>query len=60
MILTRGCASRLLILSANRNLRALLSGLVFAVTVQATMAGWLAPVLNYDVVSAAAEKQNAA
>lgn len=43
MILTRGCASRLLILSANGNLRALLSGLVFAVTVQATIAGWLAP-----------------
>ena len=41
MILTRGCASRLLILSANGNLRALLSGLVFAVTVQATIAGWL-------------------
>ena len=44
MILTRGCASRLLILSATGNLRALLSGLVFAVTVQATIAGWLAPV----------------
>jgi hypothetical protein len=44
MILTRGCASRLLILSANGNLRALLSGLVFAVTVQATIGGWLAPV----------------
>lgn len=43
MILTRGCASRLLILSANGNLRALLSGLVFAVTVQATIGGWLAP-----------------
>ena len=43
MILTRGCASRLLVLSANGNLRALLSGLVFAVTVQATIAGWLAP-----------------
>ena len=43
MILTRGCASRLLILSASGNLRALLSGLVFAVTVQATIAGWLAP-----------------
>jgi uncharacterized membrane protein YedE/YeeE len=41
MILTRGCASRLLILSANGNLRALLSGLVFAVTVQAAIAGWL-------------------
>ena len=44
MILTRGCASRLLILSANGNLRALLSGLVFAVIVQATIAGWLAPI----------------
>lgn len=44
MILTRGCASRLLILSANGNLRALLSGLVFAVTVQASIGGWLAPV----------------
>lgn len=43
MILTRGCASRLLVLSANGNLRALLSGLVFAVTVQASLAGWLAP-----------------
>jgi uncharacterized membrane protein YedE/YeeE len=47
MILTRGCASRLLILSANGNLRALLSGLVFAVTVQATMAGWLAPLRQF-------------
>lgn len=43
MILTRGCASRLLVLSANGNLRALLSGLVFAVTVQASIGGWLAP-----------------
>lgn len=43
MILTRGCASRLLVLSANGNLRALLSGLVFAVTAQATLAGVLAP-----------------
>lgn len=48
MILTRGCASRLLILSANGNLRALLSGLVFAVTVQATIAGWLAPVRQFS------------
>jgi hypothetical protein len=46
MILTRGCASRLLVLSANGNLRALLSGLVFAVTVQATIGGWLAPLRN--------------
>ena len=47
MILTRGCASRLLILSANGNLRALLSGLVFAVTVQATIAGWLNPLRQW-------------
>lgn len=32
MVMTRGCASRLLVLSANGNLRALLSGLIFAVT----------------------------
>ena len=43
MIMTRGCASRLLVLSATGNLRALLSGLVFAVTVQASIAGLLAP-----------------
>jgi uncharacterized membrane protein YedE/YeeE len=47
MILTRGCASRLLILSASGNLRALLSGLVFAVTVQASIAGALAPVRQW-------------
>jgi len=46
MIMTRGCASRLLILSANGNLRALLSGLIFAVTAQATLAGSLAPLRN--------------
>ncbi|MGA1028266.1 MAG: YeeE/YedE family protein [Burkholderiaceae bacterium] len=44
MILTRGCASRLLVLSANGNLRALLSGLIFAVTAQASLAGVLLPV----------------
>ena len=43
MIMTRGCASRLIILSANGNLRAWISGLVFAVTVQATISGALAP-----------------
>jgi len=36
MVMTRGCASRLLVLSANGNLRTLLSGLIFAVT------AWLA------------------
>lgn len=43
MIMTRGCASRLLVLSANGNLRALLSGLIFAVTAQASLGGALAP-----------------
>lgn len=43
MISSRGCASRLLVLSANGNLRALLSGLVFAVSAQAAYTGLLAP-----------------
>jgi uncharacterized membrane protein YedE/YeeE len=43
MIMARGCASRLLVLSATGNLRALLSGLIFAVTAQASLAGVLAP-----------------
>ena len=43
MILTRGCPSRLIVLSSNGNLRALLSGLLFAVAAQATIAGPLAP-----------------
>jgi len=44
MIMTRGCAGRLLVLSANGNLRAAIAALVFALTVQASIAGWLAPV----------------
>jgi uncharacterized membrane protein YedE/YeeE len=43
MILTRGCPSRLLVLSATGNLRALVSGLVFAVVAQASLRGALAP-----------------
>lgn len=43
MILTRGCASRLLILAAGGNLRALLSGLIFAVSAQAALGGALSP-----------------
>lgn len=46
MILARGCASRLLVLSATGNLRALLSGLVFAVVAQASLHGFLAPLRN--------------
>jgi uncharacterized membrane protein YedE/YeeE len=43
MVMTRGCASRLLVLSANGNLRALLSGLIFAVTAQSALSGALSP-----------------
>lgn len=43
MVLARGCASRLLVLSATGNLRALLSGLVFAVVAQASLRGFLSP-----------------
>lgn len=43
MVLARGCSSRLLVLSATGNLRALLSGLVFAVVAQASLKGFLSP-----------------
>lgn len=46
MVLTRGCPSRLIVLSSSGNLRALLSGLLFAVAAQATIAGPLAPLRN--------------
>ena len=43
MILARGCASRLLVLSATGNLRALVTGLVLTVVAQASLTGVLAP-----------------
>ncbi len=43
MVLTRACASRMLVLSATGNLRALLSGLVFAVVAQMSRDGLLSP-----------------
>ena len=43
MTLTRACASRMLVLSATGNLRALLSGLVFAVVAQMSRDGLLSP-----------------
>ncbi|ALG74789.1 lipocalin [Azospirillum thiophilum] len=43
MTLTRACASRMLVLAATGNLRALLSGLVFAVVAQAALRGVLSP-----------------
>ncbi len=47
MVLARGCASRLLVLSATGNLRALLSGLVFAVVAQASLRGFLRPLREW-------------
>ena len=41
MILARGCASRLLVLSATGNLRALLTGLILTVVAQASLRGCL-------------------
>jgi uncharacterized membrane protein YedE/YeeE len=43
MILARGCASRLLVLSGSGNLRALVAGLVVTVVAQASLTGLLSP-----------------
>jgi uncharacterized membrane protein YedE/YeeE len=43
MILARGCASRLLVLSAAGNLRALVAGLILTVAAQAALSGALSP-----------------
>jgi len=43
MILARGCASRLLVLSATGNMRALIAGLVVTIVAQATLRGVLSP-----------------
>ncbi len=47
MVLARGCSGRLLVLVATGNLRAVISGLVFAVVAQMTLHGWLAPLRNW-------------
>ncbi|WP_306030343.1 YeeE/YedE family protein [Stappia sp. MMSF_3263] len=47
MVLARGCASRLLVLSASGNLRALLAGLIFAVAAEATIHGILSPLRDW-------------
>ena len=47
MILARGCASRLLVLSATGNLRAFLTGLVLTVVAQASLTGVLAPLRQW-------------
>ena len=43
MILARGCASRLLVLSATGNLRAFVTGLLLTIVAQASLRGGLAP-----------------
>ena len=43
MVLARGCASRLLVLSASGNLRAIVTGLVLTLTAQASLRGVFAP-----------------
>ena len=43
MVMARGCASRLLVLSASGNLRAIITGLVLTLTAQASLRGVLAP-----------------
>jgi len=43
MILARGCASRLLVLSASGNLRALMTGLLVTIVAQAALSGLLSP-----------------
>ncbi|MFY9239171.1 MAG: YeeE/YedE family protein [Roseovarius sp.] len=47
MILARGCASRLLVLSATGNLRAIITGLVLTLTAQASLRGVLSPIREY-------------
>ncbi|MDH5528625.1 MAG: YeeE/YedE family protein [Paracoccaceae bacterium] len=43
MVLARGCSGRLLVLAATGNLRAIVSGLIFAVVAQMSLKGILAP-----------------
>lgn len=43
MVMARGCASRLLVLSATGNQRALIAGLIVTVTAQASLRGGLSP-----------------
>lgn len=47
MVLSRGCASRLLILAGTGNMRALVSGLVLTLVAQASLTGVLAPLREW-------------
>ncbi|MEY2781797.1 MAG: hypothetical protein RL307_1501 [Pseudomonadota bacterium] len=62
MILARGCASRLLILSATGNMRALVAGLVVTVVAQAALRGGLSPLREwlFQLWPIAADRRNMA
>ncbi|WP_416797470.1 YeeE/YedE family protein [Ciceribacter azotifigens] len=47
MVMARGCSGRLLVLAATGNLRSVVSGLVFAVSAQMSLRGWLAPLRQW-------------
>lgn len=47
MVLARGCSGRLLVLAATGNLRSVIAGLIFAVTAQMALHGWLAPLRQW-------------
>ena len=60
MILARGCASRLLVLSATGNMRALVAGLVVTVVAQAALRGGLSPLREwlFQLWPLAADRRN--
>jgi len=47
MVLARGCASRILILAATGNLRALVTGLILTIIAQSSLRGILSPFRNW-------------
>jgi uncharacterized protein len=47
MVLSRGCASRLLVLSGTGNMRAVVAGLVFVIVTQSAYQGMLEPVRSW-------------
>lgn len=47
MVLARGCSGRLLVLAATGNLRSVVSGLIFAVVAQMSLAGLLSPARDW-------------
>ncbi|WP_366141197.1 YeeE/YedE family protein [uncultured Tateyamaria sp.] len=47
MILARGCVSRLLVLSATGNLRAIVTGLIVTIVAQAALSGALSPIREW-------------